>query len=622
MPKRSQFEFIDGSPAHTQVEKELIKAQARSHAAKESHARRRMVFRNKGLSGKQYRVVQQTTKLQTLPTINGSHEYRPLRKGSQSAYVTSGQSICNLCGYRKRHLRGYQSDSHKHPSCGCEYQTEFESFRMMFNRPALWPDWDSEEVVDLQFFIEVLGTSVRSYSDGGFFNIVVPCLANFDVGIRNLVLAVACTHRNILSPKQMDPAASKIKALKRCNSAVDLLAKSSDVTPSEALQASCILLACWYMLRLDSKGAANCMRVAEKLCHMDSNLQLSSRMVSARNTTDPEATSNYRRSTFATIITGVVAKKLIDTATISVYHTWTESQNYLALELNLSSHWFRYPIRDTHDLLGSIEILSPFYTQLRANVAYHACISRSSSIVQDLLGHIEKIATALNMATGSNEHIAFVLNVIWYWLTYYYTGFHCHVLSASEMSWDKYTIEFVALVVRAERYLSQRASQKSSRYIFLPVGTIVQPLWFTAVHCREPTIRRRAISLLLKHHYNESGVDSWLAGQVARELVYLEENQRDVRTALDVDECDRVLLRGFKCEHGQLYLLYIYATDVGQPESTIMHRHPFSIPKDPHGVVDSMRMNTDVSYLHFLVALVAQTMSDLAPRGSLVPILR
>lgn len=618
MARRSQFEFIDVSPTHSQVQKELIKAQARAHAAKASHAKRKMVFRSKALSGKQDRTAHRTTTLSNQPTTD-IHKFLSLRKESQSTQLNVDLPICKACGYRKSHIRDRQSDSHLQASCRCEYQADLESFRTMVNHPAHRPDWTPDEVVDLQFFMEVLGASLRAYSEDGFFNIVVPCLANFDVGIRNLVLAVACTHRNILSPKEVEGEAPEIKALKRCNKAVDFLTKSSAFTPSEALQASCILLTCWYMLRLDSKGAANCMRVAEKLCHMDKDLRLRSRMVSARNATDPEATSNYRRSTFATIITGVVAKKLIDTAPLSDYHTWTEAQSRLALELNLNSQGLRCPIRDLHDLLSSVETISPFYTQLRANVAYHAHINRRSDLVQDLLAHMEKIATVLNITPPPSQHIALVVNVIWYWLTYYYIGLHCHILSASEISWDKYTVEFAALIVRAEKYLSQRGSQRPFRYVFLPVGTVVQPLWFTAVHCRDPTIRRCAIALLLKHHYNESGVDSWLAGQVARELVYLEEHQRDVRSALDVDECDRVLLRGFKCEHGRLYLLYMYATDVGQPESVSLHRHSFSIPKDPHGVVESMRADGDVSYLHSLVALVAQPTSDRAPDGCAVP---
>lgn len=490
----------------------------------------------------------------------------------------------------------------------------------MFNYPSHRPDWAPDEVADLQFFMEILGASVREYSDSGFFNIVVPCLANFDIGIRNLVLAVACTHRNILSPKEVNGLSAHIKALERCNKAIDILSRRSTTTPPEALQTSCILLTCWYMLRLDSKAAANCIRAAERLCRMDNSMWFNSRIVSARNATDPEAISNYRRSTFATIITGVVAKKRLETAAVSDCSTWIEGRNRLSLELNLSSQELRHPVRDIHDVLSSMEIISPFYHQLRVNIAHNAHIKRSSSLAQDLLAHVEKIATILTTTPRSSERIVLAVNILWYWITYYYIGLHCHVLSHSEMSWDMFTVEFGALIVRAERHLSQGRSQGTSPYVFLPVEIIIHPLWFITVHCRDPTIRRCAIALLLKHHHNEFGVDSWIAGHVGQELVHLEEGIRIVRSASDIHERDRILLRGFRYQDEQLYLLYLYATEVGEPEAATLRRHPFSIPRDPHGVVESMKVDSDVSYLHSLVALLAQATPGSAPEGRLVPI--
>ena len=180
------------------------------------------------------------------------------------------------------------------------------------------------------------------------------------------------------------------------------------------------------------------------------------------------------------------------------------------------------------------------------------------------------------------------MNILWYWITYYDIGSHCHVLSHSEMSWDMFTVECGALIVRAERHLSRGGSQGTWPCVFLLVEIIIHPLWFITVHCRDPTVRRCAIALLLKHHHNEFGVDSWIAGHVGQELVHLEEGTRIVRSASDIHECDRILLRGSRYEDAQLYLLYLYTTKVDEPEAVSLRRHPFSIPRDPYGVVSGV----------------------------------
>lgn len=623
MPRRLSFMFVDASPAHTQKDKELIKAQASAHAARMTHTKKKLARLSREQSLEQCQVVQPLGAFSIPSGMNTDDRMLPLNDSrylgiSQHSEIDLALQTCDGCRCRKPSTHGLHSDNFFQLICQCSRQAALENFRALFHSPAHRPDWAQEDVVDLHFFIEILGNSIRNFSDGGFFNIVVPCLSEFDFGIRNLVLAISSTYRNILAPKEIDRRVAYIQALKRYNKAIKSLSKRPALASPEVLQTSCVLLVCWHMLRLDPKAAETCTRAAAKLCYMDGRMTLSYRIISARNATDPQENENYRRSTFASIIAGTVAKRLLDFPVD--FEALVRGDVQRLVQLNLSSAWLRYQIRDTHDLLSSLECLSPIYQQLRANITFQAHIEPNSSLVQDLLARIDRIAAELYTAPTYDERIATAIEVLWSWNTLYFIGVQCQLVSSSEMSWDNYTTEFAAITSWAERHLLQRRLQTDSSFLFLPVGIIVKPLWFTAVHCRDPTIRRQAITSLLNHHRNEMGMDSWLAGHVAKELMDLEEGKIDVHNASDINERDRVLLRGFKYMDEQLYLLFVYATEVGMPDDIALRHHPFSIPRDPHGVVQLRDPNTEAEYLHALVLSITQAMPKTGPKGYLVPI--
>jgi hypothetical protein len=150
------------------------------------------------------------------------------------------------------------------------------------------PDWTPAQIEDFQFYIEVFGSSVKAYSLSGFFNIVVPCLAAFDLGIRTLLLAIASMHRTFVAPRGENRRSSELEALERFNSALLQLSSRSNYASADILQTSSVLFACWHTLRLDSSAATGCIRVAQKLCRLDARQRFESRLISARNATDSQ----------------------------------------------------------------------------------------------------------------------------------------------------------------------------------------------------------------------------------------------------------------------------------------------------------------------------------------------
>lgn len=93
-------------------------------------------------------------------------------------------------------------------------------------------------------------------------------------------------------------------------------------------------------------------------------------------------------------------------------------------------------------------------------------------------------------------------------------------LSATdETPYDDFTEDFEYIVSESQRLLKE-GTPKS--LFSLHLG-IIPPLFFTGVHCREPSIRRRAICTLHSAQRRERTWDSCLAARVAERVMQIEE---------------------------------------------------------------------------------------------------
>lgn len=612
------FKFVDASPAHTELEKHHIKAEASSHAARVSHHKRR-----------------QADKSRLRPSVHRPRPIKPLSyTATEAAKLTAVSAepsvialeVTTLSPNRLSHstygrwrsghdieLDGHRQSKGQQHRC----RTDFEHLSAIHNYPAIWSGWTVEDIADLQFFMNVFGSGVRNLSDGGFFNIVVPCLVGSDTATRNLLLAVASTHRNISYLREGHRRAALARAFEKCNQGITSFSKDFSRTSPEVSLTCCILLAIWYMLRLDPKAADVCVRAAESICHMDRSMRLKCRLLSARNATDPQSSSNYQKSTFATITTGTVAKLALESL-YGIYDS-VRSPQIDCHRMDISSEGLRFQIRDMHDLLSSIEVFFPLFEQLRKKLSYCAYIDHSSKLTQDLLIRLDLISRTLRQASPSDEHRSDALGILWQWYRVYSIGMRCQILSNSEMSWDMYLGEFLLMTEWFEEYLSR--TQDKATYVFLPTGVIVRPLWFIAIHCRDPDIRSRAIAILLQYHRNEGDIDSWFAGHIAQELMNIEHGNRNVWSAPEICELDRVLLRGFETGSEGLCLLYVYAVEVGALKNPTVHRQLFMVPEDPHGTVQMWNEDgCNIDYLNILSASIGQNLLETLPNEASVAV--
>ena len=111
-------------------------------------------------------------------------------------------------------------------------------------------------------------------------------------------------------------------------------------------------------------------------------------------------------------------------------------------------------------------------------------------------------------------------------LTGVFFGIELVAASIDETVWDKYYVEFDAIVTHATSVANISATPRSKGTpapVFSLDTGIVLPLYFVAAKCRHPTIRRKSIALLKSTPRQEGVLNSILTGRVAERLAEIEE---------------------------------------------------------------------------------------------------
>ncbi|KAK5168279.1 uncharacterized protein LTR77_006848 [Saxophila tyrrhenica] len=108
-----------------------------------------------------------------------------------------------------------------------------------------------------------------------------------------------------------------------------------------------------------------------------------------------------------------------------------------------------------------------------------------------------------------------------------------------EMLWDSYIPDFERIIEIAEE-LPPMLPKTARRNFMLDMG-IVSPLYFTALKCRDPILRRRAIQILQEHNSQEGAWDSRTMAAAASSLMFVEERGLHApRRAADIPETKRL----------------------------------------------------------------------------------
>lgn len=106
-----------------------------------------------------------------------------------------------------------------------------------------------------------------------------------------------------------------------------------------------------------------------------------------------------------------------------------------------------------------------------------------------------------------------------------------------EVVYDRFQSEFEQIVTLAAELLPSSPTQKQ---FSLDTGAVA-PIYYAVLKCRDPALRRRAITLLASFNVQEGAWDSTRLATLAKKVVWVEEQGVDSpRTAADVPEHNRL----------------------------------------------------------------------------------
>lgn len=131
-----------------------------------------------------------------------------------------------------------------------------------------------------------------------------------------------------------------------------------------------------------------------------------------------------------------------------------------------------------------------------------------------------------------------------------------------ELRWDRFLPDFERLLDLAEDALPNPASSMLSDHSHLRKFSIdmgvIGPLYFTALKCREPALRRRAITLLQTCNHQEGSWNGPICASLAASVVGLEEKGlTNVQKASDVPEQNRFYQAWYDLARTERDVLYV-----------------------------------------------------------------
>lgn len=143
-----------------------------------------------------------------------------------------------------------------------------------------------------------------------------------------------------------------------------------------------------------------------------------------------------------------------------------------------------------------------------------------------MLAYLEHWAEAFNVLTSSFDPSASFVDLYastvlqLYHLIVYIWISTC--VDKSETVFDAYLAEFASVTSLAETLLAKGSATNALPHFTFEMG-IIPPLYFTAINCRHPTLRRKAVSLLRQGSMREGLWDAEPMARVAERVIELEE---------------------------------------------------------------------------------------------------
>jgi hypothetical protein len=150
-----------------------------------------------------------------------------------------------------------------------------------------------------------------------------------------------------------------------------------------------------------------------------------------------------------------------------------------------------------------------------------------------MLVNLENWAEAFTMLSSSVDPSASYADVYTstllqlYYLIIYVWVSTC--VDKSETIFDSYMAESTSIIDLSESLLARGTAAKALPHFTFEMG-LIPPLYFTAINCRHPTLRRKAVSLLRQGSWRENLWNAEPMAKVAERVIELEETGLELGT--------------------------------------------------------------------------------------------
>ncbi|KIN03031.1 hypothetical protein OIDMADRAFT_144129 [Oidiodendron maius Zn] len=372
---------------------------------------------------------------------------------------------------------------------------------------------------------------------------VLPMSAN-SPAVQYAILALAAQHKvytefgpiqfPVPESPEMYPLSSYGKAIRSLNRRID--GESNDALMIQESLVACLLFICLNILQGNDIGAMTHLSSGLKL-----NRHLSKSLPDVNSGSDSGAEpihqliETFRRLDLQAALylgshqitsastqcdshpNSVVLKK-----SKPIFQSVEEARRALT-DIILSASYF---IRSTAEPLKYVEFEDPESTTARQR---HALNLRDTYIQQlhEWQRSLEIYSSSLSAELRNDENLQCSKCSVLYAQTVIALSV---CLSPNETEYDTCVILFLSILENAEVILSPTEGPNSQgaglqNNLFDLEASVIQPLYFTALKCRVPNMRYRAIALM--YQAGKEGVwDGALMARIARHVAELEENQR------------------------------------------------------------------------------------------------
>ncbi|KAF4342139.1 Zn(2)-C6 fungal-type DNA-binding domain protein [Fusarium beomiforme] len=378
---------------------------------------------------------------------------------------------------------------------------------------------NSQEARSIQFFIERTLSQLTSFFPNEFWAISVLQVAQYEPSISHALVSFSAYHEAFTNGI---PGCKIPFALKHYNLSIKEL-RTSHSSLSYVHLVSCLVFICIEILQGHTETAIRLFKHGHRMMSQFRQLVDEQR----RQATDLSGILDHVQTLFTRLALQVAL--LVGDATPEFSLKCISGSQLMALNTNYTFN----------TLLEAREALNAILALRLAETVANSVLVAGFSQWSQAFDRFVISRGGLAVSPSEQRSLALIdlhrryFNMVLPWEN---INNHQYVLGL-----DNYTSDFEELVNCASRVLSLEETgtvSQAAPLFHLEIG-VVPVLFVTVAWCRDPIIRRRAISLLMSRQAQEGVWSSLLTGRVAQRIMEAEEEDLDVRSCKDVPDARR-----------------------------------------------------------------------------------